>query len=64
MWAYIWSRWTANPVEHISDGVEWPPQPICGAKLSPERMYGADKPSGHVPVCSRCQRKQDRVKGI
>ena len=58
---YVWSRYTANPVEHIADGSA-AVQPICGAPLVPERQYIADKPSGLVPVCQRCQRKAARLK--
>lgn len=57
---YVWSRWTARPVEHIDDG-QGHCQPICGAPLAPERLTTAERPSGLAPLCARCQRRARRL---
>jgi hypothetical protein len=57
---YVWSRWTARPVEHVADGTP-SAQPICGAPLAPERQYTAETPSGLAPLCARCQRRAARL---
>lgn len=55
---WVWSGWTAHPVEHITHDREFM-QPVCGARLSLERLRYAERPTGLAPECSRCKRKEE-----
>lgn len=51
---WVWSRYAPNAVEHIA-GTDY--QPICGARLHPERLVLRDRPSGLAPTCTRCAKR-------
>lgn len=58
---WVWSRWTAHPVEHIThDALTL--QPVCGARLVPNRMNFAAEPTGLAPECERCKRREEARK--
>ena len=53
---WVWSRWTANPVEHIThDPLTM--QPVCGARLDQRRLTFAEQPTGLAPECQRCKKR-------
>jgi hypothetical protein len=56
---YTWSRYSANPVEHVCDTTMFR-QPICGVHLTVGYQHIEDHPSGRAPLCERCQRKARR----
>ena len=56
---WVWSRYAHNAVEHIA-GPDY--QPICGARLHPERLIIRDRPSGLANRCSRCLRRHSRTR--
>jgi hypothetical protein len=56
---YTWSRFSASPVEHVTDGTMFA-QPLCGTYLSVGYQHIEDQPSGLAPVCTRCTRKLNR----